>query len=67
MEWIKVRSKLISEIAYDEAGHELHIRFQSRAEKVFPNIPKHMFENLLTAESPGFYYATYISEHASAR
>jgi hypothetical protein len=47
--------------------HELHIRFQKRDEKVFQNIPKHIFENLRTAESPGFYYATYISEHSNAR
>ncbi len=65
MEWIKLNSKLISEAAYDEADLALHVRFHNGSEKVFSSVFKHTFENLISAESPGFFYATYISEHYS--
>jgi hypothetical protein len=67
MEWIKLDSRLIAQIAYLEDNSELHIKFQNGREKVFSNINKNMFENLRSAESPGFYYATYISEHDDAK
>jgi hypothetical protein len=61
MEWIALKSRLVSEIAYDPEHEVLHVRLRTKSLKRYDNISPTMFENLRTAESPGFYYSYYIA------
>ena len=61
MEWIALKSRLVSEIAYESEREVLHVRLRTRAQRSYRNISPTMFENLRSAESPGFYYSYYIA------
>lgn len=61
MEWIALKSRLVSEIAYDTEQEILHVRLRTGSLKRYENISPTIFENLRTAESPGFYYSYYIA------
>jgi hypothetical protein len=61
MDWIALKSRLVSEIAYDAEHEVLHIRLRTGMLKRYENISPTMFENLRTAESPGFYFSYYIA------
>jgi hypothetical protein len=62
MLWIAVQSKLISEIAYDGRLGVLHVRLRNGEEVTHEDVAPQMVDNLLTAESPGFYYSFYIAK-----
>jgi hypothetical protein len=48
---------------YDPETRTLFLQFAS-GEKTYeyPNVPEHIFEGLLTADSKGRYYASYIRD-----
>ena len=61
MEWITLKSRLVSEIAYDAEREVLEVRLRTGAHRKYDGISSTMFENLRSAESPGFYYSYYIA------
>jgi hypothetical protein len=61
VDWIALKSRLVSEIAYDAEHEVLHIRLRTGTLKRYENISPTMFDNLRTAESPGFYFSYYIA------
>jgi hypothetical protein len=56
-------SSAIHGAAYDPETQTLFLQFAS-GEKTYeyPNVPEHIFEGLLTADSKGRYYASYIRD-----
>lgn len=61
MEWIALKSRLVSEIAYDAEHEVLEVRLRTGAQRKYDGISPTIFENLRSAESPGFYYSYYIA------
>jgi hypothetical protein len=61
MEWIALKSRLVSEIAYDAEHEVLFVRLRTKALKRYENVSQIMFDNLRTADSPGFYFSYYIA------
>jgi hypothetical protein len=62
MQWKTLQSRLISEVAYDEPHEVLFVRLRTKQLKKYQNISPTMYENLVSAESPGFYYSYYIAK-----
>jgi len=58
---IPLTSRLIESVQYSPDTRALHIWFRSRRHRTFSDIPPAKFENLIHADSPGFYYAYYIA------
>ena len=58
---IPLMSRLIESVQYNPDTRTLHIWFRSRRHRAFSDIPPAKFENLINADSPGFYYAYYIA------
>ena len=63
MEWIAMKSRLLSEIAYNPEREVLHVRLRNNTLKRYDDISPAVFENLRSAESPGFYFNYYIARH----
>jgi hypothetical protein len=61
MECVVVKSRLISSAAYYNASGKLCVWFQTGKCAVHDNISDAVFRNLISAESPGFYYHNFIS------
>ena len=50
---VPVASSCVESVGYDENDHELHVRFTSGSEYVYKDVPRIMFDSLLTAPSKG--------------
>lgn len=55
-----VNSTNISHIGYSEDDMLLKVRFQSGAEYEYYEVPKKIFENMLTATSVGVYFNSFV-------
>ena len=56
IEMIYVDSSSIEQIGYDQASMELHIQFLKAGLYVYRDVPQHVFEELLVADSKGSYF-----------
>lgn len=52
-DWIYVDSSNIEAIRH--VGGDLHVRFKNGAEYVYSDVPEHVYEGLLHADSKGSY------------
>jgi hypothetical protein len=55
-----IKSRLIKSVVYDEQTQFLDVELRSGKLRRFPNVSKTVYDNLLTAESPGWYYTYHI-------
>jgi KTSC domain len=62
MERIKIKSRLITAIAYDIRSSRLEIEFHDGKVEPYTDIPEQVYRNLLSADSPGSYYRHHIRE-----
>lgn len=62
MKWEYVSSSNLSAVAYDESTEELYIQFNSGHTYYYPNIPKYLFDGLMSANSKGSYHAEHIKD-----
>lgn len=60
MEKTEVKSRLIAAASYDERSHLLYVHLHTGETKSLV-APRSMYENLITADSPGWYYTRHIS------
>lgn len=60
MERIKVKSRLITAVAYDIQAARLEIEFHNGKIEPYTDIPEQIYRNLLSADSPGSYYRHHI-------
>ncbi len=63
----KVESSQISEIGYDEAAKELHIRFRPMMQSagshyVYSDVPAHIHRGLLSADSIGSFFHSKVKK-----
>lgn len=49
-------SSLISAYGYDEATEELRIEFKSGGTYSYANVPRHVFDDMCSAESVGKFF-----------
>ena len=62
MEMIRVDSKAILTIGYEEQNMQMKITFQQGLTYDFCRVPKHIFEGLRRAQSKGTYYNLHIRD-----
>lgn len=55
-----IQSRLIKSVSYDAQTLVLEVELSSGKRRRFSNVSKNVYENLLTAESPGWYYTNHI-------
>jgi hypothetical protein len=55
-EMIYVDSSNIEAVGYDAASSELHVQFLKSGLYVYHDVPQHVFEELLSADSKGSYF-----------
>ena len=55
-----INSRLIKSVRYDEQAQHLEVELRSGKLRQFNHIPKFVYDNLITAESPGWYYTYHI-------
>lgn len=60
MTWIRLNSRRLAAAAYDAAHEKLEVRFRNGSTADHRGVTPAMFDSLITAESPGFYYHYYI-------
>jgi hypothetical protein len=60
METIVLNSRLIASASYDEDNRILRVEFHDGRIRTV-TAPRVMYENLITAGSPGWYYTRHIS------
>ncbi|MCJ7997845.1 KTSC domain-containing protein [Rhizobium cremeum] len=60
MEKTEVKSRLIASASYDDRSHLLYIQLRTGETKSLV-APRSMYENLINADSPGWYYTRHIS------
>lgn len=58
---ISLSSRLIDSVDYNSDTMTLHVWLKSHRHVTHPNVPPAVFETLVGAESPGFYYSYYIA------
>lgn len=57
MNFKKVKSSMLSEIAYDADGNRLHIRFSGGKEYVYHDVAQSLHDDMMAAESIGEFFA----------
>jgi len=67
MECVIVKSKLIASVAYYRDTQKLRVWFHNGRSTTHENITSEVFQNLVSAESPGFYYQYYIATRRKSR
>lgn len=65
MKRISIQSRLIQSIAHDSKTGALHVWFRNGKHRIHQNVSAEIVENLISAESPGFYYSYSLYEPAS--
>jgi hypothetical protein len=50
----------ISDVEYDEETQSLEITFRNGRSYTLTGVPPDMYDGLITADSPGSYYNTYL-------
>jgi KTSC domain len=56
MEMQSVTSRAISAVGYDGTNHRMKILFNNGKIYDFCNVPRHIYEEILSASSKGTYY-----------
>lgn len=64
MERIPIQSRVIQSNTHDSASDTLYVGFRNGEHRIHPNVSVKMLENLISAESPGFYYSYHLYEPA---
>lgn len=60
MKFSKVKSSMISEVAYDAAGNRLHIKFPNGKEYVYHDVAPSLHSELMGAKSIGKFFAEHV-------
>jgi hypothetical protein len=55
-----INSRLIKSVRYDEQAQLLEVELRSGKLRQFTGVRKTVYDNLLAAESPGWYYTYHI-------
>ena len=63
----RMSSRAIERIAYDEEARELSIWFRETGRYVYSDVPRGVYEQLRTAESPGGYFNRCIKRRFPCR
>lgn len=63
MSWINVSSTNLSRVRYDDSRNTLAVEFQGGRVYQFFDVPKQVFEGLLSAESHGKFFHEQIKGH----
>ena len=62
MEFQSLVSSNIQGIAYNEAEHTLHVEFKNGGRYTYKNVPQDVYEDFLSAGSPGSFFASEIKD-----
>lgn len=65
MQRVHLNSSLLSSVAYDAEGRTLHVWLRDKRHLVHHDISEAVYDNLVSAESAGFYYTCYIAPTGS--
>lgn len=57
-----VESTNIDAVGHDAAANELHVRFKNGGHYVYADVHRTMYQNMLSAKSPGRYHANHIKD-----
>lgn len=63
MNWIDVNSSNLSKVRYEDRTGTLEIEFQGGRIYQYFDVPKQIYESLLTAESKGKFFQQQIKGH----
>jgi hypothetical protein len=61
MDRIALKSRLVKSAAYNPETGMLHVWLKSKRHVTHPGVSQAIFDLLVSAESPGFYYTYYIA------
>jgi hypothetical protein len=56
MDFTKVKSSTITEVAYDPAEQRLHVRFKSGGEYCYHDVPPGLHADMMAADSVGKFF-----------
>jgi KTSC domain len=59
---MELTSKLVKSVAYDPSTGVLDIEIRLNGSRRYFNVPPVVYENLVTATSPGWYYTRHIRD-----
>lgn len=59
-DWIRVDSSLIDSVLYDQTAQKLSVRFLDGRVYEYQGVPQDVAQGLISAQSPGNYFWTYI-------
>ncbi|QWW70113.1 KTSC domain-containing protein [Rhizobium sp. WYJ-E13] len=59
---MELSSKLVKSVAYDPSTGVLDIEIRLKGNRRYFNVPPVVYENLITATSPGWYYTRHIRD-----
>jgi hypothetical protein len=62
MEFTKVESSMIDEVAYQSGSELLFVRFKNGSLYSYEDVPKHLFDELLNSESKGKFFTNNIKK-----
>ena len=68
-EHIPVKSSNIASAAYDEATKSMEVRFKSGGTYTYAEVPKHVYDGFMSADSHGSFLAAHVKgkySHAKA-
>ena len=60
MNWVGVKSKMLSAVAYDGDWRQLYLRFRSGDIYCYRDVPVERYDGLLAADSKGEYARRHI-------
>ena len=63
MEWLPVKSKMLSAVAYNDEWRQLYLKFRSDDVYCYREVPLRQFKELLDADSKGKYCRRHILNH----
>lgn len=55
MDMMFVESRALDQMGYDEEANELHVVFKNGRRCVYMNVPSHIWEGMVNADSRGGY------------
>ena len=62
MNWQSVMSSTIDRVAYDEPSMVLAVEFRNGSQYQYFDVPRHVYDELLNAGSPGQYLAQNVKK-----
>jgi len=62
MEYVSVSSSNIAAVGYDDETNTLGVRFLNGSEYQYANVPKEVYEGLLSAASVGGYFDQHVKK-----